>query len=471
MLTLSYSTQQRVTSKLSATRTTQKVAKVANTSTGAADGIEGGLEESRNNAHPQELVFQFSCEQLLPSLLCHNLISASPTPSLLLAVSAPVVRLVTASTHPSHQPISHQLCGVLVPTMAEKEKEEEEIAVGGKKQEAEKEKEEEEVAVGEKKQEGIREHQLKMLREALLCVLRDLLPHSHIDGLSVVEDGTISLALGSDSCPVVRYQLLPCIAGYGGECDRSFPSLAVCSRVWGKSSLSFTVFMDALAMACYGIPDVRLLWSRDKNIISQFRCRNASADIHYQSVSLFPPQYAHDISFWSECGADAVAETESRVDLELSQAAWAVAGSRLARVTRLETYFPPCEGGREGGEGRRVGGGVVREERGECGGEGRRVERGVVREERGECGGEGRRVGGGVVREERGECGGEGRRVGGGVVREERGEGGGRGGRRVGLCYRVEYSSCDSALARSTASYLQLRLRSAMATVDGLELR
>ena len=286
-------------------------------------------------------------------------------------------------------------------------------------------------------------------------------------------------------------------------------------------------------MACYGIPDVRLLWSRDKNFISQFRCRNASADIHYQSVSLFPPQYAHDISFWVECGADAVAETESRVDLELSQAAWAVAGSRLARVTRLETYFPLCEGGREGGggEGRRVGGGVVREERGECGGEGKRVGGGVVREERGECGGSGgrrvgggvvveergvcggewrrvgggvvreergecggsggrrvgggvvveergvcggewRRVGGGVVREERGECGGRGgRRVGGGVVREDRGECGGRGGRRVGLCYRVEYSSCDSALARSTASYLQLRLRSAMATVEGLELR
>ena len=204
ILTLSYSTQHRVISELSATRTTQKVATEANTSTGAADGIEGGLEKSRSNAHPQQLVFQFSCEQLLPSLLCHNLISASPTPSLLLTVSAPVVRLVKASTHPSHQPISHQLCGVLVPTMAEKEKEEEEVAVG------------------EKKPEGIREHQLKMLREALLCVLRDLLPHSHIDGLSVVEDGTISLALGSDSCPVVRYQLLPCLAGYSGECGRSF---------------------------------------------------------------------------------------------------------------------------------------------------------------------------------------------------------------------------------------------------------
>ena len=347
--------------------------------------MEGGFEESRSTAHPQELVFQFSCEQLLPSLLSHSLISASPPPSRLLTVSAPVVRLVMASTHPSLQPISHQLCGVLVPTMAEKEKEEEEVEGGEKKQ-----------------GKGIGEHQIEMLREGLLCVLKNILPHSHIDGLSVVEDGIISLALGSDSCLVARYRLLPSLAGCGGAC--------------GRSLLSFTVFMDALAMACYGIPDVRLLWSRDKNFMSQFRCRSASADIHYQPVSLFPPQYAHDISFWAECGADTVAETEGRVGLELSRAAWTVAGSRLARVTHLETYLPPCEGGGETGGGDAV-------------------------------------------------------RVGGGVVRVERGEWGGGGVRRVGLCYRVEYSSCDSALARSTASQLQLRLRSSMATIEGLELR
>ena len=221
------------------------------------------------------------------------MISASPTPSLLLTVSAPVVRLVTASTHPSHQPISHQLCGVLAPTMEEKEKEEE-VAVGEKKQEAEKEKEEEEVAVGAKKQEAIREHQLKMLREALLCVLRDLLPHSHIDGLSVVEDGTISLSLGSDSCPVIRYQLLPCLAGYGVECGRSFPSLAGCSRVWGKSSLSFTVFMDALAMACYGIPDVRCgCYGAETRILYRSSAAEMLRPIFTTNQSVFFPLSTH----------------------------------------------------------------------------------------------------------------------------------------------------------------------------------
>ena len=56
--------------------------------------------------------------------------------------------------------------------------------------------------------------------------------------------------------------------------------------------------LDILSMMRYHLPDVRSLWTQDTAILSQF-CDLKPADAYrYKPISLYPPLWRHDISFW-----------------------------------------------------------------------------------------------------------------------------------------------------------------------------
>ncbi|XP_068702732.1 ferredoxin-fold anticodon-binding domain-containing protein 1-like [Montipora foliosa] len=59
--------------------------------------------------------------------------------------------------------------------------------------------------------------------------------------------------------------------------------------------------LDHLAMALFGIRDIRLLWSDDERFKKQFADLQGRALQNYkefEAFSIFPPSYVHDISFW-----------------------------------------------------------------------------------------------------------------------------------------------------------------------------
>ncbi|XP_063217966.1 probable phenylalanine--tRNA ligase, mitochondrial, partial [Bacillus rossius redtenbacheri] len=65
----------------------------------------------------------------------------------------------------------------------------------------------------------------------------------------------------------------------------------------GHIGWAFGVGLERLAMLLYGIPDIRLFWSKDSGFLSQFQGKKPEDRITYTPVSIYP-QCANDISFW-----------------------------------------------------------------------------------------------------------------------------------------------------------------------------
>ena len=64
-----------------------------------------------------------------------------------------------------------------------------------------------------------------------------------------------------------------------------------------KLGYAFGLGLERLAMILYGIPDIRLFWSRDSGFLSQFVINDPKKKIVYRPISKFP-QCTNDISFW-----------------------------------------------------------------------------------------------------------------------------------------------------------------------------
>lgn len=64
--------------------------------------------------------------------------------------------------------------------------------------------------------------------------------------------------------------------------------------VSNKVGWAFGLGLDRLAMVLFGVPDIRLFWSRDERFLRQF-----SPDIvsQFKSFSKYPECYK-DVSFW-----------------------------------------------------------------------------------------------------------------------------------------------------------------------------
>ncbi|XP_054841504.1 phenylalanine--tRNA ligase, mitochondrial isoform X1 [Eublepharis macularius] len=64
-----------------------------------------------------------------------------------------------------------------------------------------------------------------------------------------------------------------------------------------KIGWAFGLGLERLAMILYGIPDIRLFWSKDERFLKQFRVPCIDQKITFQPFSKYPP-VINDISFW-----------------------------------------------------------------------------------------------------------------------------------------------------------------------------
>jgi phenylalanyl-tRNA synthetase alpha chain len=61
-----------------------------------------------------------------------------------------------------------------------------------------------------------------------------------------------------------------------------------------KIGWAFGIGLERLAMKLFGIPDIRLFWSKDERFLSQFWQNKI---VQFKPFSKYPPTYK-DVSFW-----------------------------------------------------------------------------------------------------------------------------------------------------------------------------
>ncbi|GMT08358.1 hypothetical protein PENTCL1PPCAC_30532, partial [Pristionchus entomophagus] len=67
--------------------------------------------------------------------------------------------------------------------------------------------------------------------------------------------------------------------------------------VTDKVGWAFGIGLERIAMVLYGVPDIRLFWSRDSGFLSQFEGAKPEDDVKYRAISAHP-QVLFDVSFW-----------------------------------------------------------------------------------------------------------------------------------------------------------------------------
>jgi phenylalanyl-tRNA synthetase alpha chain len=94
---------------------------------------------------------------------------------------------------------------------------------------------------------------------------------------------------------------------------------------------AFGIGLERLAMALFGVPDIRLFWSRDSRFLSQFRAGEITT---FQPFSKFPPVYK-DISMWW---------STSMHENDLAQIVRSVAGDLVESLALVDTFRHPQTG-------------------------------------------------------------------------------------------------------------------------------
>ena len=251
-----------------------------------------------------------------PSLLDQPITDDSTTSTVLRIVTCPIVKETLISPHPSFQPVSHWLCGVL-PLSS-----------------------------------GREPHTILLsLKHTVLQALSNVISSTVLQSSSCDE---IQVSVAGDKTTLVKFH------SYTHKSSLTDPQCSV--EVESEPThLVFTVHLDTLALVAHDIPHISLLWSQDRRFMEQFnKLEEDSKHITFRPFSLFAPNYTHDISFWLLPQLSASrdeSEIREMMDREMCRAVRCVAGFRALRVSHVETYR--CEAG-EGGGGR------VSVETGEC---------------------------------------------------------------------------------------------------------
>lgn len=60
---------------------------------------------------------------------------------------------------------------------------------------------------------------------------------------------------------------------------------------------AFGLGLERIAMIMYGIPDIRLFWTKDSGFLSQFIFDDSTRSVQYKPISIYP-QCINDLSMW-----------------------------------------------------------------------------------------------------------------------------------------------------------------------------
>ena len=104
--------------------------------------------------------------------------------------------------------------------------------------------------------------------------------------------------------------------------------------------------LDSLALVKFNIPDVRILSSKDERFYETFSSSHLPTP--FNPISLYPPSYAHDVTFWVEVESPLVnkeavisSQLQTAVALQLSLLIQQVCGSRsVVSLENIDIYCP-----------------------------------------------------------------------------------------------------------------------------------
>ncbi|XP_003370257.1 putative phenylalanine--tRNA ligase [Trichinella spiralis] len=96
---------------------------------------------------------------------------------------------------------------------------------------------------------------------------------------------------------------------------------------------AFGIGLERLAMQLFEIPDIRIFWSKDSGILSQFSVADYNANIKFKPISRYP-QCSNDISFW-------LADSNSFSDTDFYDLVRSVGGDVVEQVNRIDEFVHP----------------------------------------------------------------------------------------------------------------------------------
>jgi hypothetical protein len=97
------------------------------------------------------------------------------------------------------------------------------------------------------------------------------------------------------------------------------------------------LYLDTLCQIKYDIPDARLLWSQDPSFLVQFSHLTPEESYQFKPLSLYPPLWRHDVSFWEN-------PEQQFSERQLIDVVRDVAGDSLKRVMLRNVWEEPETG-------------------------------------------------------------------------------------------------------------------------------
>ena len=101
---------------------------------------------------------------------------------------------------------------------------------------------------------------------------------------------------------------------------------------------SCEVFVDVITLCKWDIPDIRLVWSTNPSVTDQLRTLDVtSSSPLFSAVSLHPPLWRHDVSFWQN-------DDHTTDELQLLQAIRETCGRVVSQVILMNVWTEPETG-------------------------------------------------------------------------------------------------------------------------------
>lgn len=95
---------------------------------------------------------------------------------------------------------------------------------------------------------------------------------------------------------------------------------------------AFGLGLERIAMIMYGIPDIRLFWSKDSGFLSQFAFDDCAQPVQYKPISMYP-QCINDLSMWMG---------QTKIDpMDLCDVVRSLGGDLVEQVMLTDEFYHP----------------------------------------------------------------------------------------------------------------------------------